>query len=141
MDCEIPEFFSESARIARKVHRCCECRKAINPGERYAYIVMKLDGVMFYNKQHERCYHFARHVNHELQYARDYDGCVGFGEIGNALQDAGEYYASYDDNDNPIHTELGALWQRVQYGFEFRPAPDSKANKYADVFKDKAAND
>lgn len=132
MSCELPEFFEERAYTAQKEHRCCECRKPIKTGERYAYICMKLDGVLFTEKQHERCYHFARHVNHELEYADPYDGCIGFGEIEEALRDSNEI--SYDDNDNLVTGELGALWLRVKDGFEFRPDPNSKAEKYYNVF-------
>lgn len=33
--CEYPTFYSESHPIAARAHRCCECRGAIEPGEKY----------------------------------------------------------------------------------------------------------
>ena len=33
--CDLPELFIEHARVARKPHKCCECRRAIDPGELY----------------------------------------------------------------------------------------------------------
>lgn len=37
-DMESPECFREVIRLARKQHRCCECRILIMPRERYQYI-------------------------------------------------------------------------------------------------------
>lgn len=35
-DCEEPTVYDESHPVARKAHRCCECRRErIRPGDRY----------------------------------------------------------------------------------------------------------
>lgn len=34
-DCEHPKVYEQSSPVARKPHRCCECRRIIKPGERY----------------------------------------------------------------------------------------------------------
>ncbi len=33
--CEVPIFYQEQPRRARKPHRCCECRRTIDAGEVY----------------------------------------------------------------------------------------------------------
>lgn len=42
--CDIPSCFQEITRKARKVHRCCECRGDILPGETYQYVSGIWDG-------------------------------------------------------------------------------------------------
>ena len=37
-DYEMPSFFHEETRKARKYHTCCECRRTIQPGERYEHV-------------------------------------------------------------------------------------------------------
>lgn len=34
---EIPSCFSAKIRKARVMHKCCECRQPINPGDQYRY--------------------------------------------------------------------------------------------------------
>ena len=34
-DDDAPKFYNEIKRIARKQHRCCECKRLIQPGEKY----------------------------------------------------------------------------------------------------------
>lgn len=34
-DYEAPKFSTETMRVARKVHRCCECHKDIQVGDQY----------------------------------------------------------------------------------------------------------
>ena len=49
MDCycdyDAPEFYSESRPVARKARKCSECRRMIQPGERYFKVVGKWDGM------------------------------------------------------------------------------------------------
>jgi len=44
------EFFSEKIVKARKHHKCVECGKGINPGERYETATGKWDGDIHTNK-------------------------------------------------------------------------------------------
>lgn len=43
-DLEAPAVIDETWRTARKAHTCCECRRAITPGERYQEISGLWDG-------------------------------------------------------------------------------------------------
>ena len=56
---------------ARKVHRCCECREAILPGEKYERIGGKSDGEMFTVKTCLPC----------AGIRRDFVPCLWFGDL------------------------------------------------------------
>lgn len=66
-DCEgAAEIWRESFHIARKEHKCCECRMPILPGEKYAYIFILYEGDTSVFKQHLCCWSMARHVNLDI---------------------------------------------------------------------------
>lgn len=90
-ECEIPEFYDEACHTARKLQRCCECRKPIEPGEKYVACSGKSDGRFWTFKQHFCCYHIARLINHELRDDGDYNGCIPFGEIKTYLQECSPF--------------------------------------------------
>lgn len=50
-----PEFYSMEYPRARKQHRCGECGKTIEIGERYQRFSGKFDGDMFWEKTCENC--------------------------------------------------------------------------------------
>ena len=134
MSCEVLDFYAETCHKARKTlkRKCCECNQPIVPGERYAVCT----GRMFSEYQHERCYHFARHVNFDLDW-RDGDGCIEFGGIEMALQYRGEFDSVYiEARDEYEPSDLGKLWRKIkEERHEFRCAPDSYAAKnLANVF-------
>lgn len=80
-----PEFWSEVDRVARTEHTCCECGKAIKPGDPYRYISGKWDE--FYNFKHcENC-------------ADLWDSMMALGfclEYGNLQQDHADYIDLYE---------------------------------------------
>lgn len=43
-DAEPPEVYRDSHPVARKEHRCCECRGTISPGEQYSRFEGLWDG-------------------------------------------------------------------------------------------------
>ena len=47
---EMCEFWGKKIRTARKVHHCGECRKDINPGDKYEYLAYMFDGVFHHEK-------------------------------------------------------------------------------------------
>lgn len=53
-DYEAPEFYKVQSRVARKPHRCGECGRKIQPGERYTHCAGKWEGVF---TAHHRCSH------------------------------------------------------------------------------------
>jgi len=65
-DYDPPEFYNKSEHTARKAHKCKECGKAIQPGQRYEYVRGKWDGCMDFFKTCARCKalrdHLAAHV-------------------------------------------------------------------------------
>ena len=115
--CELPEFYSEKARTAIKQHKCCECNKPIAIGERYVECGGKWDGEFSSWKQHSRCYHFARWVNHDLGYIED--ECIPFGGIHESLE-----------GDN----HLKELWQMVYEGAEFSLPMGRSSSRIQDAF-------
>lgn len=61
-DC-MPEFYTERRPKARKQHRCGECRREIEPGERYMSANGKMDGEIFYEKMCLQCANAADLLN------------------------------------------------------------------------------
>jgi len=51
-DYDSPQFFREKMVKARKEHKCCECQRAIEPGETYEYSSGMWDGRL---DQHKTC--------------------------------------------------------------------------------------
>jgi predicted nucleic acid-binding Zn-ribbon protein len=43
-DAEMPTVYSCELRTAKKPHQCCECRKAISPGDQYQFFKGCYDG-------------------------------------------------------------------------------------------------
>lgn len=65
-DYEPAEFYHQATHTARKVHRCAECARAIQPGERYERVRAKWDGTVDTVRTCCRCTalrdHLAAHV-------------------------------------------------------------------------------
>lgn len=49
-DYESDDFYSNKEVIARKPHRCCECKRTIAKGDKYIRDFGKFDGAMFAEK-------------------------------------------------------------------------------------------
>jgi hypothetical protein len=61
------EFARDGVSVARKSHRCCECKGAIEAGDRYHWFTGKSNGDFFGLKTCRRCcYDRNRIVEHEL---------------------------------------------------------------------------
>ena len=55
IDGESADVFREEWLTARKQHKCCECRIAINPGEHYQRVVMLAECLWSTYKTCEKC--------------------------------------------------------------------------------------
>lgn len=82
-DCEAPSAFFEKTRIARKAHRCCECKRTIAKGEPYEYASgIWEDGALSF-KTCAQCAAMRKDFEH-------YDECgICFGDLGEAAHNAG----------------------------------------------------
>ena len=79
-DCLMPEFYEESHPVARREHRCCECRRPIPKGAKYRRIAGKWDGEFDTFSQCARCERVSKRL-HSL------DVCVCFGQLRDALHE------------------------------------------------------
>lgn len=70
-----PTVYSEVVRTARKVHRCCECLAAIDPGDSYQDARGKWEGEFSRYKTCLPC------VQWRTRLAAESDGCWAFGEL------------------------------------------------------------
>ena len=63
---ESPSCMSRSTRRARKAHWCCECPRAIKPGDRYEYTSGVWDGYPHSFRTCRRCV-VLREVHHKVE--------------------------------------------------------------------------
>jgi len=61
-DYEPFEFYHLESHVARKVHRCAECGRAIAPGETYEKVRAKWDGMVDTIKTCCRCIALREHI-------------------------------------------------------------------------------
>ena len=57
------EFLAEDDRTCRKACKCSECRRVIQPGERYTYIRGKCDAVFQVYRTCQHCDAATRYIN------------------------------------------------------------------------------
>ena len=81
--CELPAVFEATERVARKRHACCECRRPIEPGDRYVENAGLWEGQWSHYRQHLRCARAFRAIEAELE-TGDY---LAFGGLREALQE------------------------------------------------------
>lgn len=55
MDYDAPAFSSIKFRVARRDHKCCECRNVISKGSEYQYVSGMWDGVIHTYKTCTNC--------------------------------------------------------------------------------------
>lgn len=83
-DCGQPEVYEESERRARKPHRCCECRRIINPGELY----MTAFGVWFGDAERYSWCSDCESLKDTFREATKGD-CVCFGQLYEECEESG----------------------------------------------------
>jgi hypothetical protein len=79
-DYDYPEFFHESRRHARKMHRCVECKGQISAGEVYTCHSGKWDGEIHSHKRCSGCDPAARWM---IEHCDGY----GFGDLREELEE------------------------------------------------------
>lgn len=77
-DCYPPEFLTVVYRVAKKPHRCGECLRKIQPGERYQVASGKWDGDFDFHKTCPDCVEFIQKAQID---------CYCFGQL---FEDANE---------------------------------------------------
>ena len=102
-DYEQPEFYRETHPVARKAHKCHECRHVIEPGETYFRASGKWDGSVSVHKMCQNCV--------EIRNATD---CrPPFGNLREAIEVADSEAGlplSFFDKLSPAAAEVVAEW-------------------------------
>lgn len=83
MECEVPQFYSHSEPVARKRHKCCECRAPILPGEQHFRYSGKWEGCLSTGRQHYACMEACMLIRDEFENGE----CIGFGELKSTFAD------------------------------------------------------
>ena len=65
--CDTPEFSSREMRRTRKPRRCDECRKTIQPGERYQHEAIVFDGAFSTIDTCEACARLYDEIFHAVE--------------------------------------------------------------------------
>jgi len=74
--CDYPECFESNIRKAKKVHKCCECKKDIIPGEKYE----DFHGIWNGEANNYRSCIKCRNLRWGIQYIEDCDE-MAFGQL------------------------------------------------------------
>ncbi len=100
MSAEYPEWCNCETPTARKQHKCCECRGAIKPGERYHKFVGVWSGEFESFTRCVDCEAMAEEVNK----GRDFDDQI---TLGGLLEDCSER-----DGDEQLSKMAGIMAKR-----------------------------
>lgn len=65
--CEPFEYYSETWRKARVLHKCSICKEEISPGHRYMDIRCKFDGDVDHVKRCDRCEAIYKHLKQRVE--------------------------------------------------------------------------
>jgi hypothetical protein len=134
-DCEgYCEIWRESFPVAKKEHKCCECRTLILPGERYCNIFTLYEGDASTSKQHLCCWSMARHINLDIVGHDLVRELTGLATCAYAMGDIPQFF--HEDKENPQepyehnywglrplknftdeqYHALKAVWERIKKG-------------------------
>ena len=106
IECDLlPDFYNWSEPVARKSHRCCECRAPILKGEKHFQGTGKWDGKITTYRQHLVCCEAAMLI-------RDgFNGgdCIGFGDVKEAFNEM------RCDNWYPERDRYKPAWKRLRH--------------------------
>lgn len=105
-ECEVAEFSRHSEPVARKEHRCCECRAPILVGERHFQIIGKWEGDLMEFRQHLACMEACMLVRDELNDRE----CICFGGLKDWFWEFREDSRAYSREPNKSQE----AWQKLR---------------------------
>lgn len=80
-DCDPPTLYNQSWPTAQKAHRCCECSKAIAPGEKYQRVEGLWDGEWNTYKTCVSCARLREGIASDIRRVDPLDCGPCFGEL------------------------------------------------------------
>lgn len=80
--CEPPLVFERNRHVARKAHRCVECRGVIEPGQEYE----RHDGLWYENWEHHKLC-LACVAAMEREFEQDPGFCFVYGELHETIEE------------------------------------------------------
>lgn len=86
---EMPSVYGREIRTARKTHRCCECKREIQPGEKYHFHHGVWNGRGASYKHCEQCFNLADTITREMSGHWDSDEGIAFGGLGEVAREHG----------------------------------------------------
>jgi len=76
---------TDEFRVARTEHKCYECQRPIEKGEKHHYYAGLVDGEFWVHKAHESCFEFLK------RFSAEGDGCWMAGEMESGMYEADAY--------------------------------------------------
>ena len=99
-----PDAFKRITRVARKEHKCCECRIRIEPGTAYSYRSGVWEGRGLSFKQCADCGNIMSQLTQAAEYADEGPSFRGLGEF------LSEDLSQCDDEDPVTYVRDTAIW-------------------------------
>lgn len=110
LECDLaPDFYHWSEPIARKPHRCCECRAPIEKGEKHFHARGKLDGEISVYRQHLLCMEACMTIRDEFQGGE----CIPFGALMDWMHEY-KFDLREDRHKEPVK-KLRGLMARIRW--------------------------
>ncbi len=105
-ECEIPDYYVCTERVARKVHKCCECSAPILVGEKHLEVSASWEGRPDRYRQHLLCEQACEFVRDK---GLNDDECLYYGE----LKEWWPTWVKYGDNTSAKLEDRAALWRMM----------------------------
>lgn len=107
MECELPEFYQWAEPVARKQHRCCECKAPIEKGEKHFYCTGKWDDQIQSFRQHLLCAQACMFIRDKLNGG----DCICFGGLWEWVDEA----KWQCDRSHPVWQELRRMLAAIKW--------------------------
>lgn len=107
MECDLaPDFYTWTEPVARKQHRCVECRAPILKGEKHFRYAGKWEGDLSTGRQHLECMEACMLLRDKFGGG---DSCVAFGDLKPDFREVDEYFERENDGKKPAWIRLRHL--------------------------------